>query len=257
MDRYSHIEFAKRLLKICGEDENVAYMSILPLVDGEPSFLHRLHCHPIFKSKSVIKAAEKVFGTDNGKPISKKDYQDVDDDFEYRRFESEQQQFYDIFDELIRDNTEKGLEVRSGYAPYLAVISHTYFDTFNNAVQAFTPYEPYCAGQYDMWKNINYFNYRISWYQEKAPSVREEVLNEEFWTDGFNVEELVKGMIHRLAHYTEPSIKQETLNEIEDYLGLKEVQVPNTVIELYENLEENLRNQLYKQTDKDSIKVKL
>lgn len=257
MDRYSHIEFAKKLLSICGEDENVAYMSILPLVDGEPSFLHRLHCHPIAKSKSVVKAAEKVFGTDDTQPLSKDYYTNVDDDFEYRRFESEQHQFFEIFDELIKKNTMKGLEVRSGYAPYLAVISHTYFDTFNNAVQAFTPYEPYCAGQYEMWRNINYFNYRISWYQEKAPSVREAVLKEDFWNNEFKVEELVKGMIHRLAYYTEPSIKQETLNEIEDYLGLSEVKVPDKVKELYENLEENLRNQLYKQTDKDTIKVKL
>ena len=149
------------------------------------------------------------------------------------------------------------MEVRSGFGPYLAVISHTYFDTFNNAVQAFTPYEPYCAGQYEMWKNINYFNYRILWYQEKAPSVRERVLKESFWNVNFDTKEMVKGMIHRLAYYTEPKVNESTIKEIETKLQLDEVDLKEEIIDFYEHLEDSLTKELINQTNTENIKVKL
>lgn len=102
MDRFSHIELAKGLLRISNEDVNLAYMSILPLVDGEPSFLHRLHCHPISKSPTIVEAAKLVFGYEG------EDLPDLSDDsFELRRFKQEKQEFVDAFDKLVSPYTSR------------------------------------------------------------------------------------------------------------------------------------------------------
>lgn len=242
MDRFSHIELAKGLLRISNEDVNLAYMSILPLVDGEPSFLHRLHCHPISKSPTIVEAAKLVFGYEG------EDLPDLSDDsFELRRFKQEKQEFVDAFDKLVSPYTSRGMEIRDGYAPLLSVISHTYFDTFNNAVQAFTPYESYCAGQYDMWHKVDYFNYRIKWYQQTAPKVRENVLNEAFWSEySFTAEQLVKGMVERLASFTKPSISDETLKKVQRDLNVDNVPSSGRVQEFYIKLENSLKKHLMK-----------
>lgn len=240
MDRYSHIELAKGLLRTANEDVNVSYMSILPLVDGEPSFLHRLHCHPLSKATTVVDAAKLVFGYD-GDILP-----DVNEEsFELRRFRQEKHQFEEAFAKLVEDSTDRGMQITEGYASILSVISHTYFDTFNNAVQAFTPYESYCAGQYDMWHEIDYFNYRIKWYQTTAPNVREKVLEEKFWNDySFTAKELVKGMIERIAYYTRPSVSKETVKRVEQDLEVDDLPSSYKVLEFYDALETSLRNHL-------------
>lgn len=240
MDRFSHIELAKGLLKTSNEDVNVAYMSILPLVDGEPSFLHRLHCHPVSKAPTIVKAAKPVFGYEGTS-----EPQVSEDSFELRRFKQEKQEFVDAFDKLIAPYTSKGMEIRDGFAPLLSVISHTYFDTYNNAVQAFTPYESYCSGQYDMWHEIDYFNYRIKWYQKTAPKVRENVLNESFWNEySFTAKELVRGMVERLASFTRPSISDETLKRVLIDLNVEDIPSSEEVQEFYIKLENSLKKHL-------------
>ncbi|SET49481.1 hypothetical protein SAMN05421676_10596 [Salinibacillus kushneri] len=244
MDRFSHVELAKGLLRISNENINVSYMSILPLVDGAPSFLHRLHCHPLSKASTVVDAAKVVFGYE-GDHIP----QISEDVFELKRFRQEKHQFIEVFNKLVKGYTNKGMEVSVGYGPLLSVISHTYFDTFNNAVQAFTPYESYCAGQYDMWHEIDYFNYRIKWYQETAPQVRQKVLEEKFWNDySFTSKEMVKGMIDRIAHYTQPSVSKSTIKKVENDLAVDDISLNPEVREFYVKLETSLRKHL-----KDSV----
>lgn len=57
LDRYSHIALAKALLQVANENTNMAYLSVIPLIDAEPSFLHRLQCHPLVKAPLLVKCA--------------------------------------------------------------------------------------------------------------------------------------------------------------------------------------------------------
>ncbi|MED4590506.1 hypothetical protein [Priestia flexa] len=238
MDRFSHIALSKGLLKVCGEPENMGYLSIVPKIDASPSFLHRLHCHPLSKGPILVKAALNVFGsTDNNVPNL------PEDTFELVRLKEEYSSFVEDF--KITDNKDADdMAFKYGYGALLSVLSHSYFDTYNNAVQAFAPYESYCAGQYDMWSKVDYFNYRIKWYEQTAPEVREKVLAEEFWKVEFSAKEMVKGIIHRVAALTKPSIKPETIKQVEKDLNVDDVPFNPEVEKFYIKLEQSLEKNL-------------
>lgn len=239
MDRHSHIAFAKGLLKIAGERTDMAYMSILPLVDGEPSFLHRLHSHPLVKGPVIVDSAKVVFGSSNGVVPNI-----PEDTFELVRFREEYYDFINTFNETLLVSGEENMMVDEGYGSLLSVISHSYFDTYNNAVQAFAPYESYCAGQWDMWNKVDYFNYRIKWYRQTAPEFRKLVLSEPLWDVSFTAKELVKGMIHRVAAHTKPDVKPESIVSIEKDLGVDDLPFNTEVEAFYLKLEEAVKRHL-------------
>ncbi|HGA1024566.1 TPA: hypothetical protein ACIQN7_005906 [Bacillus cereus] len=231
MDRYSHIALAKGLLRVAGENENMAYLSIVPLIDGSPSFLHRLHCHPLVKAPVLVNAALNVFGTKTGKaPIV------PEDNFELKRLKEEYEDLVNTYKTAGgKDANEMAFDY--GYGALLSVLSHSYFDTYNNAVQAFAPYESYCAGQYDMWSKVDYFNYRIKWYEQTALEVRQKVLQEDFWNVKFTAKEMVKGLIHRVAAHTQPSVSQSTIDKVEKDLGVDDIPFNQDVEQFFIHLE--------------------
>lgn len=238
MDRFSHIALSKALLKVAGEDTNMAYLSVIPLIDGEPSFLHRLHCHPLVKAPTLVKSALNVFGSkSNPAPFVK------EDTYELIRLQQEKEDLVNTF--VTAENKDpKEMAFDDGFGAILSVISHSYFDTFNNAVQAFAPYESYCAGQYEMWSKVDYFSYRIRWYQETAPQVREKVLAENFWNVKFTAKEMVKGMIHRVAALTQPAVQPETVAQVEKDLGVHDIPFNHEVEKFYLNLEKSVEKHL-------------
>lgn len=238
MDRFSHIAFSKGLLRVAGEEENMGYLSIIAKIDGAPSHLHRLHCHPLSKGPVLVKAALNVFGTKTGNAPSV-----PEDNFELIRLREDYASFVEDFKVSDKQNAE-AMIFDEGYGALLSVISHSYFDTYNNAVQAFAPYEGYCAGQYDMWKKVDYFNYRIKWYAETAPAVREKVLSEDFWNVKFSAKELVKGLVHRVAALTKPSVSIEAIEKVEKDLQVDDIPFNKNVEKFYLQLEESLERHL-------------
>lgn len=238
MDRFSHIKLSRKLLEIAGENTNMAYLSVIPLIDGEPSFLHRLQCHPLVKGPLLVKCALNVFGS-KSKPAPKV----PEDTYELRRLKEEKEDLVNTF--MVAENKEpEEMAFDEGYGALLSVLTHTYFDTYNNAVQAFAPYESYCAGQYEMWSEVDYFNYRVKWYQETAPEVCQKVLAEDFWNVQFTAKELVKGLIHRVAALTKPEIKPETIRLVERDLGVDDIPFNPEVEKFYIQLENSIRKHL-------------
>ncbi|MBY4602890.1 MULTISPECIES: hypothetical protein [Bacillus] len=238
MDRYSHIALAEGLLKVCDENTNMAYLSVIPLIDGEPSFLHRLHCHPLVKGKLLMDCALNVFGAKNCIPPKVSE-----DTYEFKRLNQEKEDLTNTFVAATNKNP-KEMAFQAGYGALLSIISHSYFDTYNNAVQAFAPYESYCAGQYDMWSKVDYFNYRIKWYEQTAPEVRKKVLAEDFWNVKFTAEEMVKGLIHRIAALTQPQVKEESIKEVEKVLGVNNIPFNKEVERFYIQLENAVQKYL-------------
>ncbi|WAA09174.1 hypothetical protein [Fervidibacillus albus] len=226
------------MLKVAGEDENMGHLSIIAKIDGSPSHLHRFHCHPLSKGPLLVKAALNVFGSKNGNvPYV------PEDTFELRRLREDYESFVEDFKVSDKKDAD-AMAFEEGYGALLSVISHSYFDTYNNAVQAFAPYEGYCAEQYAMWKKVDYFNYRIKWYAETAPTVREKVLSEDFWNVSFSAKEMVKGLVHRLASLTQPSVSPETLKQVEVDLGIDDIPLNKDVEKFYLQLEESLERHL-------------
>jgi hypothetical protein len=126
----------------------------------------------------------------------------------------------------------------------LAIASHTYFDTYNNPVQAFPPYEAYCAARYDMWRELDYFDFRVVWYQQTAPKFRELVLAEPFWNVRIPTAELVRAMVRRLAAMTLPAVAEETILAVEERLGVGGAERNDRADEFFIQLEESLDRHL-------------
>jgi hypothetical protein len=240
MDRLSHIAFAKGLLKVAGENTNMAYLSIVPLIDAEPSFLHRLQCHPLVKGPLLVKCALNVFGS-KSKPAPRV----PEETYDLKRLLEEKDDIANTF--MTTENAGlKDMEFDEGFGALLSVLSHPYFDTYNNAVQALAPYETYCAGQYEMWKKVDYFNFRVKWYKETAPQVREKVLSEDFWNVRFTAAEMVKGLIHRVAAFTQPGVPLESIRKIEKDLEVNDVPFNSEVEEFFIKLENSIETNLVK-----------
>lgn len=238
MDRYSHIALAKKLMEITQQDIHMGYLSIVAKIDGKPDHLHRLHCHPLVKAPKLMEASMKVFGSKD-KNATIKD----DSFFEYKRLLEDKDNFIEDYI-YSGGNDVADMAVTPGYGAILSIVSHTYFDTFNNTVQALAPFDFHCAGQYEMWKKVDYFNYRIKWYAETAPSVRENVCKEDFWNTSFKPEELIKGIVRRIAYHTKPAPSLEAIKNVETVLGVDNVEyIPKTedfLVKLEESLEKNI-----------------
>jgi hypothetical protein len=103
----------------------------------------------------------------------------------------------------------------------LALLSHLYFDTYNNPVQAFLPDSVYPSGQWDFWKNVDYMLFRTKFYTKKASSTfRKGILSSDVWNVKIDPFRMIKAMIIRLGDMCQPMPSYEVVDsKISEYLG--------------------------------------
>lgn len=218
MDHVTHLVMAYKLLKSCGCNPGSSIYSVLPALDREPPHFHRVYAHIISNFPRILTTATHIFCNDWPSGLS------VDlPSYEYDRIKVDSEYYLSLVKKasaLIDDDSM--LELRPELVGAgLALLSHLYFDTYNNPVQAFLPDSVYPSGQWDFWKNVDYVKFRTRFYTEKALSVfRKGVLESKVWNAKLDPHRMVKAMIIRLGDLSQPVISYEVVDsKISEYLG--------------------------------------
>lgn len=218
MDHVTHLIMAYKLLGSCGCQPGSSVYSVLPALDREPPHFHRVYAHIISNFPRILTTATHIFCNHwpLGLPVDLHSY-------EYDRINVDNEYYMSLVKNasvLIHDDSLLDLKadlVGGG----LALLSHLYFDTYNNPVQAFLPDSVYPSGQWDFWKNVDYFAFRSKFYTERALSVfRKGLLESNVWDVKMDPHKMVKAMIIRLGDLAQPAARYEIVDsKITEYLG--------------------------------------
>jgi len=246
MDDKTHIIMAYKLLETCDCDKSASIYSLVPSIDRKPAHLHRLYGHVLTNVQRIANAAIAVLSD----PEVSLMFKGGALSYELRRCIEEKDYFRELLDDANNTIGDESIKKPSGdlVSVFVAILSHIYFDTFNNPVQAFLPECSYCSGQWDFWSEVDYFKFRGEFYSEKiiAP-FRERILNDTMWDveldpvlfDGevqvshmwdknlkLNPFALINAMVIRLGELAKPEIEYSVVDwrarDLLDYTGCTE-----------------------------------
>jgi len=230
MDHVTHISMAYRLLEVCDSDKKAAIYSLLPAIDRIPDHYHRLYAHVINNFPCVLVSALQVFANyrvkrfwrfENGGYYEKK----IDEQcYVFKRVSEDKDYFMSLVksgNPLLGENSSLRPSqdiVSAG----VALLSHIYFDTFNNPVQAFLPDSVCPSGQWSFWANVGYINFRERFYTERViQNFRKRLFEDKIWNTRLEPFTLLKSMIIRMGDLSRPGIEYEIVdNKIRDFLRL-------------------------------------
>lgn len=244
MDHLTHIGMAYKLLESCGCDNRAALYSLLPAIDREPAHFHRVYAHIISNFPKILTTAIHVF-SDNNVPVDKNSY-------EYKRISDDRNYFLKLTkaaSPIINDNSisdPSSDKVSAG----VALLSHIYFDTFNNPVQAFLPESVCSSGQWEFWKNVGYLTFRSKFYREDVIQIfRERLLNDKIWDTKVDPYTLIKAMVIRMGDLSQPGIEYEIVDwKIREYLrflGCDEYKRPDKELQFCKKLEKKIESLIH------------
>jgi hypothetical protein len=209
---------AYKLLKACGCEPGSSIYSVLPALDREPAHFHRVYAHVISNFPRMLTTATHIFCDDW--PL---DFPLDTASYEYERITTDSNYYMDLAKEaaaLVNDDAmlDPKPELVGGG---LSLLSHLYFDTYNNPVQAFLPDSVYPSGQWDFWSKTDYMIFRTKFYTEKALTVfREGYLESKIWNARIDPFKMVKAMIIRLGDLSQPVMGYEVVDsKIREFLG--------------------------------------
>lgn len=244
MDHLTHIVMSYKLLQACGCDKRAALYSLVPALDREPAHFHRVYGHIISNFPKILTTAIHVFA-DNSVSVEKESY-------EYESISRDKEYYLSLVKKasaIIKDDSilNPSCEKLGGG---LSLLSHIYFDTFNNPVQAFLPESVYSSGQWDFWREIGYLTFRRKFYTDNVISIfREKLLNDELWNVKLNPYTLIKAIIIRLGDLSMPGVQYEIVDwKIREYLrfiGLDEYKRPDQELAFCKNLEKRITCLIY------------
>src|SRR5947208_535027 len=133
MDSLTHVYFAWRLAEVSGTDPGSAYAALFPQIDRNPPYFHRLYAHNFALARELGRIGQEVMATGKIPPRFK-------DNYAWKRFLEERPRivaYREKFAEAAGVSLPPpGTDVLSGATGYL---SHIYFDTYNQPVQASRP----------------------------------------------------------------------------------------------------------------------
>ena len=206
MDWQTHVILAGKLLKACKCDEGAAIYSTLPAIDVKPAHFHRLYAHILHNQPKILDSAIEIF-TGNNMGVDKKTY-------EYDRIKEMKGEFIGLLDDPIIKNKNIKVISNDKVSAALSLISHIYFDTFNNPVQAFLPLSSICSGQWEFWDTIGYLEFRNKFYKKESIEVfRKKMINSDIWNTKLDGGAMIKSMIVRMGELGEPKISYNTIDD--------------------------------------------
>lgn len=280
MDWETHLILAGKLLKSCDLPMGGCIYSVLPAIDVEPLAFHRQYAHVLANQMLLIDAALEIYSmeefkkrdfsalkqkTDEKLVILKKEQEKTERSntsktekrltmnrtYFYKRVAETAERF--VKNELsgaVRILGKETGDVSTDLATAaVSLVSHTYFDTFNNPVSIFYPYAPNYAAHWLFWEEIDYLDFKETFYdKENIAKFRENIRDSSVWVADvdptserdlvireriekemgkpYNPHAVVKAMIERLGDLT-PGISYEAVDRaVRDflaYLGCKEI----------------------------------
>jgi len=215
VDWETHVVLAGRLLRACKLDIGAAIYSVLPAIDIKPIHYHRQYAHLLTNAPTILDASVEILGSAE---VAGRDFQalrrktsprlaelqakaqEAAKDPALTRTQKRQARDRAYFYERVADEAEGfvtrelagAVEIlgpeaavvsRDPLAVALALISHPYFDTFNNPVASFIPLAANYAAQWGLWKEIRYLDFKTTFYrQEVIAGFRRQIAESGVWT---------------------------------------------------------------------------
>jgi len=240
MDWGTHVVLSAKLLESCNLDRGAAIYSDLPAIDSKPAHYHRVYAHILENQPSILDAAMEIFGSEE---VASRDFHALGERMTGRidglRKGSEKAATYEERSELdkkiyayerIIEEAELFLEHTARARDILgddnitnissdkmsagvSLISHIYFDTFNNPVQVFLPDSSLPSGQWEFWDKIDYMRFRGEFYNDDNINVfRQEISRSESWNVQLTPAAVIKAMIIRIGELSQPAIQYEVID---------------------------------------------
>lgn len=284
MDWGTHVVLAAKLLESCGLDKGTAIYSVIPVIDKEPPHFHRVYAHILANQPEFLDVAMELFGSQE---IKNRDFhalnkkvegavQDLEKKLEsiksdgyderhrienkiyaYKRIAEETPIFIrhaDAAGDIVGDKRVQNIS-RHKMSAAVSLISHIYFDLWNNPVQVFLPENSYCSAQWEFWMDIDYMRFRSEFYKPASiNSFRREIAASPVWNKRLKPEALIKAIIIRLGEGGKPNIPYEVVDQgIRDfmrYMDINEYQRADDELAFCHELEDTIRESIYRQYKK-------
>ncbi len=281
MDWGTHVVLSAKLLESCGLEKGGAIYSVIPVIDKEPPHFHRVYAHilsnqpefldvamELFSSEEVkrrdFKALRrKVEGTvselmDRMKAISVNGFEEKrgieNKIYAYKRITEETPTFLqhaDMAREIVGDSRVTQISCDKMSAA-VSLLSHIYFDLWNNPVQVFLPGSSYCSAHWAFWDNIDYMRFRSDFFKpDSINAFRREIAQSPVWDCQLKPEALVKAMIIRLGELSEPKVPYETVDmgirDFMRYMNINEYQRADRELDFCHQLEKTITDTIYSQ----------
>jgi len=271
---------AARLLDSSKLDVGAAIYSVIPVIDQKPAHFHRVYAHilenqpdfldvtlELFKRPEVVKrdfAALGKFISEKTAQLQKEyDSVPVKEAAKRQRIEKRIYAFTRIGEEtpgflkLLDDardvvGDERVTKISTDkLSAAVSLLSHTYFDTYNNPVQIFLPTCSLCSAQWDFWSKIDYMKFRGDFYKpENIVPFRKEIAKSKVWNVTLKPEALMKALIIRLGEMGEPAIPYEIVDmgvrDFLRYMGIDEYQKADKELKFLHDLEKEISEIIYK-----------
>jgi hypothetical protein len=271
---------AARLLDSSKLDVGAAIYSVIPVIDQKPAHFHRVYAHilenqpdfldvtlELFKRPEVVKRDFAALGKFiSGKTAQlQKEYDSVPVKeaakrqriekriYAFTRIGEETPGFLKLLDDA-RDvvGDERVTKISTDkLSAAVSLLSHTYFDTYNNPVQIFLPTCSLCSAQWDFWSKIDYMKFRGDFYKpENIVPFRKEIAKSKVWNVTLKPEALMKALIIRLGEMGEPAIPYEIVDmgvrDFLRYMEIDEYQKADKELKFLHDLEKEISEIIYK-----------
>lgn len=230
MDHITHISMAYRILEVCDLDKAATIYSLLPAIDRIPDHYHRLYAHIIDNFPCTLVSALQVYADHKVDRFWRFErggyYQEKIDEqsYTFQRVKEDKDYFMKIVKSVTPligeySSLPPSQDIESAA---IALLSHIYFDTFNNPVQAFLPDSVCASGQWDFWSNVGYMNFRERFYNENIiQDFRKQLFENQIWNTKLDPFTLIKSILIRMGDLSRPGIEYEVVdNKIRDFLRL-------------------------------------
>jgi hypothetical protein len=200
MELISHVITSSKLLEAANCEVSAAVFSLFPSIDNVPSHYHRVYSHNVLKLKPLRLAGFAIFRNGAEKVMQH--------NYETKRIMEEKEHFLELLkysEPLLPKEDLYNFKDIDAIASDISLLSHLYFDTFNNPVQVFVPDCVYCSGQWTVWEELNHEDYRNSLTDKKfLASFREGIANLKVWERKVDPKGLAVAMVQRLADLLVP-----------------------------------------------------
>lgn len=280
MDWGTHMVLAARLLDSSGLDVGAAMYSVIPVIDQKPAHFHRVYAHILENQPDFLDVTIELFGRPEvaernfvalSKFINEKTAQ-LEKEFNgipandaakrmklekriyaFRRIGEEAPGFLKLLDDakdVVGDPRVTKISTDKLSAA-VSLLSHTYFDTYNNPVQIFLPGCSLCSAQWDFWSKIDYMRFRGDFYKpENIVPFRKEIAKSKVWNITLKPEALMKAIIIRLGEMGQPAIPYEVVDmgvrDFLRYMNVNEYQRADNELKFLCDLENEIAGIIYK-----------
>lgn len=280
MDWGTHMVLAAKLLESSDLELGAAIYSVIPVIDQKPAHFHRVYAHILENQPDFLDVTLELFKRPE---VTKRDFKalegfissrlnqlekELDEApvnelvkrrsiekkiYAFQRIGEETPVFLELLDEakdVVGDDKVTKISTDK-LAAAVSLLSHTFFDTFNNPVQIFLPTCSYCSAQWEFWSKIDYMKFRGEFYKpENIVPFRKEIAASKVWDVALKPEALMKAMIIKLGEMGQPAIPYEIVDMgIRDflrYMNINEYQRADAELKFLYDLEDEIAAIIYK-----------